>query len=141
MDHVQKKRSFVVYKFKINSIMVDNNNFKKLRKVMSSLGKGLVIKKNEPDYYYLNTNKKAKDKDMFFGAVQIRKSYVAYHLFPVYTHPELLDDISDSLKKRMQGKSCFNFKKEITEEHLNGIAALTTSCYEKYVDVGYIDQS
>ena len=115
--------------------------FKKLKNVLSSLDTGLTIKKDEPDYYYVNVDKKVKGKDLFFGAVQIRKSYVAYHLFPVYTHPELLDDISDSLKKRMQGKSCFNFKKEITEEHLNGIAALTTSCYEKYVDVGYIDQS
>jgi hypothetical protein len=25
-------------------------------------------------------------------------------------HPDLLDGISPALKKRMQGKSCFNFK-------------------------------
>jgi hypothetical protein len=30
---------------------------------------------------------------------------------PVYMYPELLQDISPELKKRMQGKSCFNFKK------------------------------
>ena len=78
-------------------------------------------------------------KDMFFGAVQIRKSYVAYHLYPVYTHPELLDDVSDSLKKRMQGKSCFNFKKEITEEHLREISDLTIKSYNKFVENGYIE--
>jgi hypothetical protein len=29
---------------------------------------------------------------------------------PVYMFPDLLDSVSPQLKKRMQGKSCFNFK-------------------------------
>lgn len=119
--------------------MEEKNIFEKLRKVLTSLDKGLVIKKDEPDYYYLNTNKKIKGKEMFFGAVQIRRSYVAYHLYPVYTNPELLDEISDGLKKRMQGKSCFNFKKEITKEQLNGISELTKKSYEKFFEIGYIE--
>ena len=114
-------------------------NFEKLKEVLVSLDKGLEIKKDTPDYYYLNTNKRIKDKEMFFGAVQIRKSYVAYHLYPVYTNPELLNEIPESLQKRMQGKSCFNFKKEITEEQLNGIRALTKRSYEKFVENGYIE--
>lgn len=118
--------------------MIEKKNFEKLRKVLTSLDKGLVIKKDEPDYFYLNTNKKIKNKDMFFGAVQIRRSYVAYHLYPVYTNPELLDEISDNLKKRMQGKSCFNFKKEITDEQLKGIAELTKKSFKKYFEIGFI---
>jgi hypothetical protein len=43
--------------------------------------------------------------------VQIKKNYVSYHLMPVYMYPDLLDSISPELKKHMQGKSCFNFKK------------------------------
>lgn len=119
--------------------MEGKKNFEKLRNVLSSIDKGLEIKKDNLDHYYLNTNTKIKGKEMFFGAVQIRKSYVAYHLYPVYTNPELLDGISDSLKKRMQGKSCFNFKKEITEEQLNEIYELTKMSYEKFVDNGYIE--
>ncbi|MCR9174282.1 MAG: hypothetical protein NXI10_17425 [bacterium] len=119
--------------------MQEQKNFEKLREVLSSHGNGLEIKKDAPDNYYLNTNKKVKNKDMFFGAVQIKKSYVAFHLFPVYTNPELLDEIPESLKKRMQGKSCFNFKKEITEEQLNGINELTKKSYEKFVENGYIE--
>jgi arsenate reductase-like glutaredoxin family protein len=119
--------------------MEENTNFEKLKKVLSSLGKGLETKKNTPDYFYLNTNKRVKNKEMFFGAVQIRKSYVAYHLYPVYTNPELLDKIPDSLKKRMQGKSCFNFKKEITEEQLDGIIELTDRSFEQFVENGYIE--
>ena len=119
--------------------MEAKNNFEKLKNVLSTLENGLEVKKNTPDYYYLNTNKKIKGKEMFFGAVQIRKSYVAYHLYPIYTNPELLEEISDNLKKRMQGKSCFNFKKEITEEQLNGINELTKKSYEKFVESGYIE--
>ncbi len=115
-------------------------NFETLKKVLFQFEKGLEIKKDTSDYYYLNTNKEIKNKAMFFGAVQIRKSYLAYHLFPVYTNPELLDDISDSLKKRMQGKSCFNFKKEISEEHLKEINALTVRAYNKFVEIGYIEK-
>jgi hypothetical protein len=47
---------------------------------------------------------------MWFGGVRRGKAYVSYHLMPVYTHPALAATISPALKKRMQGKSCFNFK-------------------------------
>lgn len=118
---------------------MENENFEKLKKVLSSLDKGLEVKKDTPDYYYLNTNKKIKGKEMFFGAAQIRKSYVAFHLYPVYTNPELLDEISDDLKKRMQGKSCFNFKKEITDEQLDGLKELTKMSHKKFVEIGFIE--
>ena len=49
-------------------------------------------------------------QSMWFGGVRQGKAYVSYHLMPVYTHPALLETISPALKKRMQGKSCFNFK-------------------------------
>jgi hypothetical protein len=48
-------------------------------------------------------------KPLFAAAVQIKKNYVSFHLMPVYVNPALLETISPSLRKRMQGKSCFNF--------------------------------
>lgn len=54
----------------------------------------------------------AKPKEaLWFGAVQLKKTYVSYHLMPVYSHQELRERVSPELGKRMQGKSCFNFKK------------------------------
>lgn len=47
---------------------------------------------------------------MWFGGVRAGKAYVSYHLMPVYSHPSLAAAISPALRKRMQGKSCFNFK-------------------------------
>lgn len=49
---------------------------------------------------------------MWFGGVRQGKAYVSYHLMPVYTHPALAAKIPPALKRRMQGKSCFNFKAE-----------------------------
>lgn len=46
----------------------------------------------------------------WFGTVTIKKSYVAYHLMPLYKDPALADGLSDALTKRRQGKTCFNFK-------------------------------
>lgn len=49
----------------------------------------------------------------------------------VYVNPKLLDGISPDLKKRMQGKSCFNFK-EINKEHLKELTILTKNGFEFY---------
>ena len=37
------------------------------------------------------------------------KRYVSFYLMPVYASPELDAAVSPALRKRKQGKSCFNF--------------------------------
>jgi len=51
-----------------------------------------------------------KGQPMYFGQVRVGKAYVAFHLMPLYMNDELTGTISPELKKRMQGKTCFNFK-------------------------------
>lgn len=86
--------------------------FEALRKLLKKHEAKLVVDADTDHHYSLNTTVSAPNKKpMFFGAVTIRKNSVNYHLMPVYTCPDLLNDISPELKKRMQGKSCFNFKK------------------------------
>lgn len=62
-------------------------------------------------------------KPQMFAAVQAKASYVSLHLFPVYTKPDLLSEISPELRTRMQGKSCFNFKsvEQIPTEELKAL--------------------
>ena len=73
---------------------------------------GAVVTADGPADYLLNTRYSEKwKKELFLGAVQIQKNYVSFHLMPVYMFPDLLQDISPELKKHMQGKSCFYFKK------------------------------
>ena len=44
------------------------------------------------------------------GSVRVGKAYVSFHLMPLYMNEALSSTISPALKKRMQGKTCFNFR-------------------------------
>ena len=46
---------------------------------------------------------------------------------PVYEDPALLSDISDALRDRMQGKSCFNFTAD-EPSLFKELDALTKKC-------------
>jgi hypothetical protein len=50
-----------------------------------------------------------RGKPLYFAGLRTGKNYVSFHLLPVYSAPELLKGMSPALKKRMQGKACFNF--------------------------------
>ena len=71
----------------------------------------LVTADNATDYFLATREVRAKDGYRTqLGGVALKKNYVSTHLMPVYVHPELLNEISPALRKRMQGNSCFNFK-------------------------------
>lgn len=112
--------------------MESDKIFAALKSVLENYAPGLTVLHNTHDNYYLNTPATEKNiKPEFFGAVQIKKSYVSFHLMPVYYYPELLNNISDELKKRMQGKSCFNFK-DAEEKLFLELTSLTKICFDKY---------
>jgi hypothetical protein len=112
--------------------MDSNNIFTQLKSILERYETYLTLLHNNSDTYYLNTpTNETNNKSEFFGAVQIKKSYVTFHLMPTYYYPELLDNISEELKKRMQGKSCFNFK-DIDDNLFDELNLLTENCFEKY---------
>lgn len=112
--------------------------FSALVKIMRPLSQNLVCTRDDDTEYYLNTTHIMKNKKpLFFGAVQVRKNYVSYHLMPVYVLPELLEGMSPALRKRMQGKSCFNFT-STDAELFSELKALTESGCEAYKKAGYI---
>lgn len=62
------------------------------------------------NFFYLETHDPVyRGKPMCYGGVRLGKNYVSYYLMSVYASPELMKGMSPELKKRMQGKSCFNF--------------------------------
>jgi hypothetical protein len=86
--------------------------FEKLKAILKPYAKNLTITADTPNGYSLDGPYSEKyKKAIFFGAAQIKKNYVSFYLMPVYMFPELLKGMSPELKKHMQGKSCFNFKK------------------------------
>lgn len=110
--------------------------FAALRKVMLAVAKDLDCVTDQPRHLYLNTRAlQSKGKPVFFGAVQVKKKFVSYHLMSVYTHPELLRGLSPALEKRMQGKSCFNFSAP-DPALFQELAALTKKGFEQYRAAG-----
>lgn len=89
------------------------STFVLLSKVLRKHAGGMSIRTDEPGHLYVELPPaKPKDKPRFFGAVQTKKSYVSFHLMPIYEDPSLLTGTTDALRKKMQGKSCFNFSAE-----------------------------
>lgn len=106
--------------------------FEFLREMMSEYAPHLKVVYDEPGNYYLNGSwSEEYRKEYFFGSVIIQKNYVSYYLMPVYMFPELLDGISPELKQRMQGKSCFNFKK-IDEKLMGELKRLTKKSFIRF---------
>ena len=84
--------------------------FKGLRRLLKSRAAKLFVKRDTPGEYYVETKELLwKGERLFVAAVKKNKSYVSFHLVTVYMYPDLLNKISPELKKRMQGKGCFNF--------------------------------
>ncbi len=112
--------------------------FEQLKAILVSHSEGLTVVTDKPDSYYLDTTHIMKNKKpLFFGAVRIAKSYVSFHLMPVYAEPGLLEGISPALKKKMQGKSCFNFKKPEAELFAE-LGELTGKGRQYYCDEGFV---
>lgn len=70
--------------------------------------------------------------------MRVGKAYVSYHLMSVYACPDLLKTMTPELKKRMQGKSCFNFK-EVDETLFKELARLTKAGAMRFSDGKFIE--
>ncbi len=89
--------------------------------------------------YYTQTKKPAYKKGpLMFGAVRVGKAYVSYHLMPLYMNEPLKATISPALRKRMQGKSCFNFKAMPEPALIEELRALTDAGFRGFQAAGYI---
>lgn len=112
--------------------------FNELKSILAPYAQTLDAKKDDESELYLDTQHIQKNKKpLFFGAVQLKKSFVSFHLMPVYVKPELLEGISPELKARMQGKSCFNFK-EVDKVLFKQVAALTKAGLASYRAQGFV---
>lgn len=112
--------------------------FVELKAIMAPYAAQLDAKKDDDTELYVDTKHIQKNKKpLFFGAIQIKKAYVSYHLMPVYVKPELLAGLSDELKKRMQGKSCFNFT-SVEPDLLKELDNLTKASYASFMEQGFV---
>ena len=111
--------------------------FDALRQIMAPYEPELRLDTNDGANYSLTAlPSDTYPEGLWFGGVQIKKNYVSYHLMPVYVFPDLLDDMSAGLKKRMQGKSCFNFRTP-DPVLVDELSALTKAGFDRYRDEHY----
>lgn len=114
--------------------------FKRLKTILEPYGSELNIVEDSSTTYSIETDVVMKGKRrLFFGGVRKGKSYASFHLFPVYACPELLEAVSPELRKRMQGKSCFNFK-TVDEKLLKELSKLTEAGYQKFSDPKVVEK-
>lgn len=87
--------------------------FAELRSLMLDAAPDMVITDDTPTTFTLKTPwlEARTQQPAWFGWIAIKKSYVAYHVMPLYTLAALNDAVPPGLEKRRQGKTCFNFKK------------------------------
>lgn len=105
--------------------------FERLKAILEPYAGEFYVSANDDRNYGVDMAPASeRDPTTWFGAVRRGKRYVSIYLMPVYVDPGLLDDVSPELRKRMQGKSCFNFNK-VDEPLIGELEALVRTGYER----------
>ena|SRR5437870_11396304 len=114
--------------------------FEQLKSIFEPYAKKMDVAHDTDQYYLLNTRYIMKNKQpLCFGGVRLGKNYVSFYLMSVYASPDLLKNMSPELSKRMQGKSCFNFK-EVDKKLFAELKTLTKDGAAKFSDKKYIEK-
>jgi hypothetical protein len=85
--------------------------FAALREILKRfIGKDLAVQTDKPGNYHLEyPSILHRKKPLYFAGIRTGKNYVSFHLLFLYFNPAAQKLLSPALKKRMQGKACFNF--------------------------------
>lgn len=113
-----------------------SETFTTLREILAQHSRQLVVVVDKPGDYQVGspTMKDRIGRPLYIAGVKTGKNYVSYHLMPIYMKPELLKSVSPALKKRMQGKACFNFM-TVDREQLRDLAAVTKAGIAAFRDI------
>ena len=87
--------------YKVEKVENPEEIFHSLKEILVPYANSMIVAIDKPDNFYLNTHHVMKNKKpMYFCSIKINKSYVSFHLMPVYVFPELLEIVSSELKKK-----------------------------------------
>ena len=131
--------------------------FQELRAIFQPFVPKLRVVHDDDKYYYLETKAASfRGRPVTFGGVRMGKGYVSFYLMTVYAGElcapvekgsdlekaskygkQTASLMSPELKKRMQGKSCFNFKRP-EPELFKELALLTKRGFEGYTKLGWL---
>ena len=108
--------------------------FAQLRPLLTKHAESLVVIADEPGDLQLDTKRSGPSGTrMAFGALKTRADNVSLLFMPVYSHADLLDDVSDDLRERMVGRSAFTFTPDtISPGLLDELSALVDAGLDRY---------
>ena len=117
--------------------------FSALKPVLAKVAKRLAVKVDTQTEYTLVGKSPSpfpqhKGHPLEFGSVRVGKAYVSLHLMPLYLCPALNQAISPALKKRMQGKTCFNFKSDPDPELIVELRRLADDGLKQWSEKNWI---
>jgi len=111
--------------------------FERLKRILAPHEPKMDIAQDTDRMYMLNTRHLLKKNyPLMFGAVRLGKNYVSYHLMAVYATPDV--PMSPELKKRMQGKACFNFK-EVDERLFKELEKITKAGAQRFSNEKFVE--
>lgn len=85
--------------------------FAALKAILTPYAPKMKVLEDKPGRYTLLAGYSEKlKKDLWFASAVVNKSYVSFHLMPIYMNEPLQATVSPELQKRKQGKACFNFR-------------------------------
>jgi hypothetical protein len=117
-----------------------DSTFAELKEIFGPYQARLNVTVDTADNYGLETDHVMKNKHrLYFGGVRRGKSYVSFYLMPAYACPEITEKISPELKKRMQGKSCFNFTTP-DEKLFDELRKLTKAGFARFTSKKFYSQ-
>ena len=102
----------------------------RLRAILEPYRDLLHVAREGPEGMSLELPEYAGQPWGFVAATRLGKRYVSFYLMAVYGDETLAASISPELKRRMQGKSCFNFTK-VDESLFRELEALTALSVER----------
>jgi hypothetical protein len=105
---------------------------RRLRELLEPIRSRLVATKDGPDGLILQIPGLEGLPYGYVAGIRVGKRYVSYYLMSVYASPEVLDSMSPALRRRMQGKSCFNFTK-VDEPLFEELGLITVAGFEPYL--------
>jgi len=114
---------------------VGDDLFDRLAAILAPYRETMDATTDEPGHLVLEWRGGTGAPADFFAMVRRGKRGVAFHLMPVYIHPDLLEGTSEALRKRMTGKSCFGFSR-IDELVLGELAGLVARGAERVRQAG-----
>ena len=124
----------------VPALVVDHVSvaFAGLKAILTPYARTMHVLKDDATDYCLDTKSIGPNKKpICFAMVRAGKKYVGFHLMPIYMNPKLQATISPDLKKRMQGKACFNFK-AVDAKLFAELKSLTKSGAECFKKLGYL---